>query len=315
MPHRPLGPGLSIAPLVLGGNVFGWTADEKTSFSLLDAFVAGGLNAIDTADIYSAWVPDHTGGESETILGKWFRQRPSNRDQVVLITKVGGKPGTAQSDLSAKWIAEAIDHSLRRLQTDRIDVYLSHWPDPDTPYEETLRAFDKLLSAGKVRAIGASNLDATQLEASIAAAREHQLPRYDVLQPEYNLYDRSSFEGSLRALTLRENIGVITYFSLAKGFLSGKYRSEADLGKSIRGGGIKGYLNERGRRILAALDEVAAEQDAKQAEVALAWLIASPGVTAPIASATTLEQMASLVKATRIALNPDQFRRLDEAGR
>jgi len=316
MQHRPLGrTGLSIAPLVLGGNVFGWTADEKTSFALLDAFIAAGLNAIDTADVYSAWVPGHVGGESETILGKWFARKPSNRDKVVLITKVGAKPGSAQRDLSAGWIAEAVEHSLRRLGTDRIDVYLSHWPDPDTPYEETLRAYEKLLQAGKVRSIGASNLDAAQLAESLAVANAQQLPRYDVLQPEYNLYDRASFEGPLRELVLRENIGVITYFSLAKGFLSGKYRSESDLGKSVRGGGIKGYLDARGRRILAALDQVSSELGAKPAEVALAWLIASEGVTAPIASATTLEQMASLVDATRLDLSPSQFRLLDESGR
>lgn len=314
MQQRALGrTGLSIAPLVLGGNVFGWTADEKTSFALLDAFVAGGLNAIDTADAYSAWVPGHQGGESETILGKWFRQKPSNRDRVVLVTKVGAKLGAAKRDLSAKWIAEAVEHSLRRLQTDRIDLYLSHWPDPDTPYEETLGAYEKLLKAGKVRAIGACNLDAVQFAESLRVAKAHNLPCYDVLQPEYNLYERSSFEGALCELMLSESIGVITYYSLAKGFLSGKYRSKADLGKSPRGGGIGGYLNERGMRILAALDEVAASLNAKPAEVALAWVIARKGVTAPIASATTLEQMDSLVKAASLGLSSGQMAQLDKA--
>ncbi len=314
MQQRALGrTGLTIAPLVLGGNVFGWTADEKTSFELLDAFVAGGLNAIDTADVYSAWAPGNQGGESETLLGKWFRQKPSNRDRVVLITKAGAKPGTAKRDLSASWIAEAVEHSLRRLQTDRIDLYLSHWPDPDTPYEETLGAYDKLLKAGKVRAIGACNLDTGQFAESLRVAKAHDLPRYDVLQPEYNLYTRNSFEGPLRDLMVREDIGVITYYSLAKGFLSGKYRSAADLGKSARGGGVAGYLNERGMRILAALDEVAATLDAKPAEVALAWVIARVGVPAPIASATTLEQMDSLVKAANLGLSSGQMAQLDNA--
>ena len=314
MNKRALGrSGLQIAPLVLGGNVFGWTADEKTSFELLDGFVAAGLNAVDTADIYSAWAKGNRGGESETIIGKWFKRNPGNRARVVLITKVGSEFSPEKGGLSERWITQAIEDSLRRLQTDYVDLYLSHRPDPHTPYEETLRAFEKLLRAGKVRAVGASNLDAGQLAESLAVATAHKLPRYDVLQPEYNLYSRAGFDGALRDLTIREDIGVITYYSLASGFLTGKYRSADDLSKSPRGGGIARYLNERGLRILAALDQVAHSLDAKPAEVALAWLIARPGVTAPIASATNLIQLDSLVAATRLSLSAEQIAALDQA--
>jgi aryl-alcohol dehydrogenase-like predicted oxidoreductase len=280
--------GLQIAPLVFGGNVFGWTADAKTAFDLLDRFVGAGFNAIDTADSHSSWAPGNKGGESETIIGEWMKSR-GNRDRVVVVTKVGSPMGPGKKGLSARYIAEAADASLKRLQTDFIDLYLSHWPDPETPYEETLGAYQELIRQGKARFVGASNLSADQLAASLDVARRKSLPRYDVLQPEYNLYDRGSFDGPLRDLCIAEEIGVITYFSLAKGFLSGKYRSEADLGQSPRGGGVKAYLNERGRRILAAVDSVAARRAAKPAEIALAWLIARPGVTAPIASATSLQ--------------------------
>ncbi|MER9179010.1 aldo/keto reductase [Mesorhizobium sp. M0159] len=303
---------LSIAPLVLGGNVFGWTADEKTSFDLLDRFVDAGLNAIDTADSYSRWIPGHEGGESETIIGKWMKSR-GNRDKVVVITKVGSDMGQGKRDLSAAYIEKAIDATLKRLQVDTIDLYLSHWPDPATPYEETLGAYQKLLDKGKIRYAGASNLDAAQLRAALDVASLRGLPRYEVLQPEYNLYDRSSFDGPLRDLCAAEDIGVITYFSLAKGFLSGKYRSEADLGKSLCGGGVKGYLNTRGMRILSALDAVSARHSAKPAEVALAWVMARPGVTAPIASATTLDQLDSLVRAASLQLSPDDIAELDKA--
>ena len=303
---------LSIAPLVLGGNVFGWTADEKTSFDLLDRFVGGGLNAIDTADAYSRWVPGNKGGESETIIGSWMKDR-GNRDKVVVITKVGSDMGQGHKDLSAAYIEKAVDASLKRLQTDVIDLYLSHWPDPTTPYEETLGAYEKLLAKGEVRHVGCSNLDAGQLRAALDVASLRSLPRYEVLQPEYNLYDRSSFDGPLRDLCVAEDIGVITYFSLAKGFLSGKYRSEADLGQSERGGGVKDYLNARGMRILAALDAVSARHSAKQAEVALAWVIARPGVTAPIASATKPEQMDSLIKSASLKLTADDMAELDRA--
>jgi aryl-alcohol dehydrogenase-like predicted oxidoreductase len=312
---RPLGrTGLRIAPLVFGGNVFGWTADKKTSFDLLDRFAGAGFDTIDTADVYSHWAPGNKGGESETIIGEWMKSR-GNRDRVVVVTKVGSPMGPGKKGLSARYIAEAVDASLKRLQTDVIDLYLSHWPDPETPYEETLGAYRDLVRQGKVRFIGASNLDAAQLAASLEAAKRQSLPRYDVLQPEYNLYDRASFDGPLRDLCIAEDIGVITYFSLAKGFLSGKYRSEADLGQSPRGGGVKAYLNARGLRILAALDSIAARRGAKPAEVALAWLIARPGVTAPIASATSLPQLDSLIKAAELTLDAGDIEALDQASR
>ncbi len=303
---------LSIAPLVLGGNVFGWTADEKTSFDLLDRFAGAGLNAIDTADAYSRWVPGNKGGESETIIGNWMKSR-GNRDKIVVVTKVGSDMGQGKKDLSAAHIERAVEASLKRLQTDVIDLYLSHWPDPTTPYEETLGAYQKLLAAGKVRHIGASNLDAGQLRAALDVASLRGLPRYAVLQPEYNLYDRSSFDGPLHDLCAAEGMGVITYFALAKGFLSGKYRSEADLGQSARGSGVKSYLNARGMRILAALDTVSARHAAKQAEVALAWVMAQPGITAPIASATTLDQVDSLVRAASLKLSAEDVAALDKA--
>jgi aryl-alcohol dehydrogenase-like predicted oxidoreductase len=303
---------LQIAPLVFGGNVFGWTADAKTSFDILDRFVEAGLDTIDTADVYSAWAPGNKGGESETIIGEWMKSR-GNRTKVAVVTKVGSPMGPGKKGLSAAYIAEAVEASLKRLQTDFIDLYLSHWPDPETPYEETLGAYQDLVRQGKVRFIGASNLNAEQLAASFAAAKAKLLPRYDVLQPEYNLYDRSSFDGPLRDLCIAEDIGVITYFSLAKGFLSGKYRSEADLGQSPRGGGVKAYLNERGHRILAALDAIAAKRNAKPAEIALAWLIAKPGVTAPIASATSLAQLDSLIKAAALTLDAEDMDALEKA--
>ena len=256
MQHRQLGhTDLHIAPLVLGGNVFGWTADKAASFSLLDRLLEAGLNAIDTADIYSNWVPGHQGGESETIIGEWL-QKSGKRGSTIVITKCGG-PGGRKKGLTAQAIEKACEASLKRLKIETIDLYLSHFPDADTPYEETLGAFERLQKAGKIRWFGASNLNADQLRASLDAAKAAGLPRYEVLQPEYNLYDRASFDGPLRDLCVGEGIGVITYFSLAKGFLSGKYRSEADLGQSPRGGGVKAYLNPRGFAILAALDEVA----------------------------------------------------------
>ncbi len=314
MQTRPLGAtGFDIAPLVLGGNVFGWTADEAASFRLLDGFVDAGLNAIDTADAYSRWVPGHRGGESEAIIGNWLARNPDKRDKVVIITKVGSDMGQGRRDLSEKWILEEVEASLRRLRVDAIDVYLSHWPDPDTPHAETLGAYAKLMEAGKVRSIGCSNLDATQLADALKVSKDRGLPRYEVLQPGYNLYDREELDGPLLDLCRAEGLGVITYFSLAKGFLSGKYRSKADLGKSPRGGGVEGYLNPRGFAILDALDAVGGRHDAKPAEVALAWVIARPGVTAPIASATGPEQLASLVRATELELSADDIAALDAA--
>ncbi|WP_275787237.1 aldo/keto reductase [Pararhizobium gei] len=314
MEKRTLGrTGLSIAPLVFGGNVFGWTADEKTSFDLLDAFVGAGFNAIDTADAYSTWAPGNTGGESEGIIGRWLKNSGRSRDEVVLLTKVGSEMGPGRKGLSARWIAQAVEDSLKRLQTDYIDVYLSHWPDPETPYEETLEAYAKLLAQGKVRHIGASNLNAAQMREALDVAAQNDLPRYDVLQPEYNLYDRASFDGALRNLCIAEDIGVITYFSLAKGFLSGKYRSHRDLEGSARGGGVGQYLDGRGMRILGALDEVAAETGNTQAEIALAWVMARRGVTAPIASATTLSQLKNLTNAATVILSDQASRLLNEA--
>ena len=312
---RPLGrTGLSISPLVFGGNVFGWTADTRTSFDLLDRFVEAGFETVDTADVYSNWNPGNTGGESESIIGDWLHSRGC-RDRMTLITKVGMQMAPDQKGLSAAWIARAVEDSLRRLRTDRIDVYLSHRPDPEVPHEETLGAYQKLMAAGKVRAIGASNYDAGQLRTALDVAAAQGLPRYEVLQPEYNLYDRNKFDGPLRDLAMAEGLGVITYFSLARGFLSGKYQSEADLGQSARGGGIKAYLNERGFRILQSLKDVAAQHAAKPAEVALAWLMARPGVTAPIASATRLEQLESLIRAASLELASGDLAALDFASR
>ncbi|HEX7554567.1 MAG TPA: aldo/keto reductase [Geothrix sp.] len=314
MTRRPLGQtGLSISPLVFGGNVFGWTADKQTSFQLLDRFAEAGFETVDTADVYSTWNPGNIGGESETIIGEWMHSRGC-RDRMTLITKVGMPMAPDRKGLSAAWIARAVEDSLRRLQTDHIDVYLSHRPDPEVTQEETLGAYQKLMAAGKVRAIGASNYDAGQLRAALNMAAQG-LPRYEVLQPEYNLYDRNTFDGPLRDLVMAEGLGVITYFSLARGFLSGKYQSEADLGQSPRGGGIKAYLNERGFRILQALKDVAAQHGAKPAEVALAWLMARPGVTAPIASATRLEQLESLIRAASLELTSEDIAALDLASR
>ncbi|HLF12560.1 MAG TPA: aldo/keto reductase [Gammaproteobacteria bacterium] len=315
MDKRPLGnTGISIAPLVLGGNVFGWTADEHTSFAILDRFLDAGLNAIDTADSYSQWVPGHRGGESETIIGKWLKKSPRRRDKAVIITKVGMELGPDKKGLSAKRIAQAADDSLRRLQTDHIDLYLSHYPDAATPVEETLLAYEHLMQQGKVKAIGCSNFDAAQLREALDVAAAKGLPRYEVLEPEYNLYARGKYEGALRDLCIAEGLGVIPYFGLASGFLTGKYRSKADLGKSVRGQRIEKYLDARGMRILGALDAVAIAHDAQPAEVALAWLIAREGVTAPIASATTLEQLESLIRATQLALTEADIGLLDAAG-
>jgi aryl-alcohol dehydrogenase-like predicted oxidoreductase len=309
MEKRQLGKtGLSIAPVVFGANVFGWTIDEKTSFAILDAFVDHGFNAIDTADIYSAWAPGNKGGESETIIGNWLKARPGMRDKVLIFTKVGsdlGYPGPRK--LSEEWIMHSVEGSLARLGIETIDLYFSHWPDPHTPHEETLGAYAKLMQAGKVRAIGASNFNAEQLGEALTVARAKDLPPYQVLQPEYNLYDRASYEGPLRDLCIKEGLGVVTYYSLASGFLTGKYRSKADLGQSARGEGITKYLNPRGEAILKALDEISARHGAQPAEVALAWLIAREGVTAPIASATKVAHVETFAKAAALKLTADDI--------
>ena len=314
MQQRPLGrTGLQIAPIVFGGNVFGWTADEKRSFELLDAFVDAGFNAIDTADVYSRWVPGHHGGESEAIIGKWLQANPGRRQQVLLLTKVGSDMGDEHKGLGKLWIERAVEDSLRRLHTDVIDLYQAHRPDPETSYEETLDTFDRLVKAGKIRAFGCSNFDARQLAEAQDSARINNLPAYQTLQPEYNLHDRDAYDGPLRDLAMKLELGVIPYFSLASGFLTGKYRTEADLGQSARGGGVKKYLTPRGLRILGALDQVAQRHATQPAVVALAWLIGRAGVTAPIASATSVEQLKSFSDAAALALSENDRAVLDQA--
>ncbi len=311
---RPLGnSGLEIAPLVFGGNVFGWTIDERTSHDLLDRFVDRGFNGIDTADVYSRWVEGHEGGESETIIGNWLKANKGKRDRVCLFTKVGSDMGQGKRDLSEAWIVKEVDELLRRLKTDHIDLYFSHWPDPTVTHEETLGAYQKLLKAGKIRAIGASNYDADLLGEALQVSKDRDLPRYEVTQPEYNLYDRKALDGPLLDLTRSENIGVVTYFSLASGFLSGKYRSKEDLKGRTRGSRVEKYLDDRGMRILAALDDVSGAHGAKPAEVAIAWVVARDGVTAPIASATSRDQLDSLFRATELELTSEDMARLDEA--
>lgn len=313
MQRRKLGrTPFEVAPLAFGGNVFGWTAAEPTSFSLLDAFVAGGGNLIDTANSYSRWVPGHAGGESETVIGRWIARR-GHHDDVVIATKVGSDMGQGEKCLRREHILQQVDDSLRRLNVEAIDLYQSHWDDEKTPFEETLETYSRLIEQGKVRAIGASNLTAPRLSRALEVSARKGLPRYETLQPLYNLYDRETFEGPLRDVCLRADIGVITYFSLAAGFLTGKYRSEKDYAKSPRGPGMKKYLNERGLRILDALDDVAGRLRATPAQVALAWLMAQPGVTAAIASATSLAQLDDLLAATRLSLDELDMQQLDEA--
>jgi aryl-alcohol dehydrogenase-like predicted oxidoreductase len=303
---------ISVPPLVFGGNVFGWSADEATSFRLLDALVEAGLTAIDTADVYSRWAPGHQGGESETIIGRWLKKR-GKRDDLVIMTKVG-MPMPEGKGLSAAWIGHAIEDSLRRLQTDYVDLYQAHQDDEATPLPETLSAFAGLIQAGKVRAIGASNYTAARLKRALETSDELSLPRYVSLQPHYNLVERPLFEKELEALCETERLGVIPYYSLAAGYLTGKYRSKADLSKSAaRGEGAGKYLEGRGPKVIAALDQVASETRATPAQVALAWLIARPSITAPIASASKPEQLADLVKACTLKLTQAQVRALDKA--
>jgi len=304
--------GIDIPPLVFGGNVFGWTADEAASFALLDALLDAGFNAIDTADVYSRWVPGHTGGESETVLGRWMKAR-GVRDRIIIATKVGMDMGGGNAGLSRDWILRAVDDSLRRLQTDFIDLYQAHQDDPNTPLEETLGAFASLIEAGKVRAIGASNYSAPRLKEALETSARLGLPRYETLQPHYNLVERKIFEDALEPLCVAEGLGVIPYYALASGFLSGKYRGEADLAKSPRGRGVAKYLDDRGARILAALDAAAREHGATPAQIALAWLIARPSISAPIASATTVEQLEDFVAAARLRLSDTTIAALDHA--
>jgi aryl-alcohol dehydrogenase-like predicted oxidoreductase len=312
--HRRLGAtDLRIAPLVLGGNVFGWTADKDRSFAVLDAFVAGGGTMIDTADVYSAWVPGHVGGESESVIGEWLKQS-GKRDQVQIATKVGMLPGDGGEKLAPARIAAACEASLRRLGVETIDLYFAHQDDEAVPQEDVLAAFGKLVEAGKIRSLGASNFHAKRLKSANDAALEHGLPRYHVLQPEYNLVSRHKFEGELQSYCVENNIGVVPYYGLASGFLTGKYRSANDFGKSVRGGRMQEFLDGTGPAVLAAMDSVAEETGASLAQVALAWLKEQPAVTAPIASATSVEQVEDLLGAMDLALTTEQLDRLTAAG-
>ena len=314
MQLRPLGrSGLQVSPLCFGGNVFGWTVDEATSFRLLDAWLDAGFNFIDTADVYSAWAPGHVGGESETIIGKWLRAS-GKRNRVVLATKVGKPMGQGRQGLAPAYIRQAVEASLRRLQTDHIDLYQSHDDDASVPLEDTLGAFGELIAAGKVRAIGASNHSAARLAQALDVAERLKLARYECLQPLYNLCDRKVYEDALEQLCMRRGLGVINFYALAAGFLTGKYRSAQDAGKSARGPGTTAkYLNPRGLRILAALDQAAAQCGARPGQVALAWQMARPSITAPIASATSLEQLGELAAAARLKLDAATLAALDAA--
>ena len=315
MQLRELGQsGLHLAPLVLGGNVFGWTADQQTSFAVLDAFVAGGGNTIDTADLYSVWVPGHAGGgQSETVIGKWLKQR-GRRDDVLILTKVGMELGPDQKGLGKAYIKRAVEDSLRRLQTDYIDLYQSHKDDESLPVTEPLEAYAELLQEGKIRAIGASNFSPQRLQAALDASAAQGLPRYESLQPEYNLYSHSEFENQLLPIVQASGIGVIPYYGLAAGFLTGKYRDEDDLKKSVRGGSIgQKFLNAQGKKLLTAMDAVADTHSATLAQVALAWLMQAPGITAPIASATSPGQVNELLEAMELRLTADDVATLTEA--
>jgi len=312
MEKRKLGrSGLEFAPIAFGGNVFGWTADEAISHKLLDAFVDAGFTFVDTADVYSRWAPGNKGGESETVIGNWLKKSPAKRDKVLIATKCGMLPESGA--LSRAHIKKSVDESLQRLNTDRIDLFQSHKDDKATPQEETLSTYGELIKAGKIRAIGASNFEAPRLAEAAKIAKDKGLPRYESLQPHYNLMERGLFEGDLENECLKEGIGVIPYYSLASGFLSGKYRSEADLGKSKRGGGLKKYLNDKGFGILKALDAAAKKHDASDTQVALAWLMQRKSITAPIVSATSLEQLKDLIAAPAIKLDAESIAAIDKA--
>ncbi len=313
MEKRELGTsGIKVTPFCFGGNVFGWTADEHTSFDLLDAFVDSDLDFVDTADVYSAWSPGNKGGESETMIGKWLK-RSGKRDKIIIATKVGKPMGPDKKGLSKAYITRAVEDSLKRLQTDYIDLYQSHEDDKNTPLIETMETFTDLIKQGKVRTIGASNFDADRFKESLEVSKKNGFTTYQTLQPEYNLYDRAGYEKELEPVCLENNIGVITYYALASGFLTGKYRSENDLSKSKRGSGIKGYLNERGFKILDALDRIAKEYNTTPASVAIAWIIARPGITAPIASATSVKQLHETTKALNLNLKKDAIDLLTKA--
>ena len=314
MQRRQLGKSdLQVSPLCLGGNVFGWTADEPTSFRVLDAFVAAGMNFVDTADAYSKWVPGNQGGESETILGRWMKQR-ENRNKVIIATKVGSDMGAQGKGLSRTHIMRAVDASLKRLQTHYIDLYQSHLDDTETALEETLGAYADLTAEGKVRAIGASNYTARRLAQALQISKQHAYPRYESLQPLYNLYDRTDYETALEPLCRAEGVSVISYSSLGSGFLSGKYRTDDDVAKSARGQGVKSrYYNDRGFRILRTLDKVAQQHRSTPSAVALAWLLARPGLTAPIVSATSVEQLNELLAAARLELDAASIEQLNQA--
>ena len=303
---------IQIPSFAFGGNVFGWTIDESASFKILDALLDAGLNFIDTADVYSKWVPRNQGGESETIIGKWLKQN-GKRDQVIIATKAGMDMGGDKKGLSRRWLKQACEDSLNRLQTDHIDLYQSHQDDPETPMEETLATFQELIQEGKVRIIGASNIDAQRLQVSLKTSKEHGFPSYQTLQPLYNLYDRESYEKELEWVCQENNIGVISYSSLASGFLTGKYRSDNDFSKSQRGKGMDKYLNEKGKNILAALDEIANDQQSTPAAISLAWLMQRPGITAPIASATSVEQLDDIKKAVELDLPDEAIQKLNAA--
>ena len=310
MEKRKLGnTGIEVAPLALGGNVFGWTIDEAQSIKILDGFVDAGLNLIDTADIYSRWHPGHKGGESETIIGNWLRTS-GKRNKIILATKVGGDMGDGKKDLSKAYILKTAEDSLKRLQTDHIDLYQSHFDDGITPVEETMEAYFQLIKQGKVIAVGASNMLPQRLKDSLEASRQNGYPSYQTLQPLYNLCEREVFERDYLSICKENELSVLPYFALASGFLTGKYRTESDLSKSRRGQGVKKYLNEKGMRLLHVLDEVAGQYHVKPATIALAWLMAQPTIAAPIASATTIEQLNDLVKATEIKLDSDSIRKL-----
>lgn len=303
---------LQVSPISFGGNVFGWTLDENKSFEILDALVASGINFIDTADTYSTWAPGNQGGESENIIGKWMKER-GNRKDLVVATKLGGDMGNGKKGLSAKYVEEAVEASLRRLGTDYIDLYQTHYDDPETPVSETMEALDKLVKAGKVRYLGASNLSAERITESNQFAQENRLASYISLQPLYNLYDREKLEKEYLPVTEKFDLAVIPYYALASGFLTGKYRGEEDLGKSPRGGGMKQYFNDRGWAILKAMDEVAEEVNAPLAQIAIAWQLHKPFITAPIASATSEAQIKDLVAAASLTLSAEQVEKLDKA--